>query len=64
MKTVNSIDNIVKQAVSSKSEALIDEAQQNLLRLCRLLVDIEYKKKYGAILDKKNVSDYSEATND
>lgn len=38
--------------VSTRIEAELTEPQQNLLRLVRLIVDIEYKRKYGHALDK------------
>jgi hypothetical protein len=40
----------------------LSEIEQNLLRFCRLLVDIEYERKYGKPLDKDNTNAYSEVT--
>lgn len=53
---------LTKNALAKKSEADLNEAQQNLLRLCRLIVDIEYKRKFGKNLDKETSNVYSGVT--
>lgn len=56
------IPKLVQEAVTKRSETELNEPQQNLLRLCRLLVDIQYRRKYELDLDKEAVSEYSEVT--
>jgi hypothetical protein len=53
---------IAANAIDKESETDLSEIEQNLLRFCRLLVDIEYERKYGKPLDKDNTNAYSEVT--
>lgn len=41
------IEELVADALTKESEQELNEEQLNLLRLCRLLVKIEYRHKYG-----------------
>ncbi len=42
-----SITKLVADALKKESEQDLNEEQLNLLRLCRLLVKIEYRHKYS-----------------
>lgn len=43
----SSIEELIADALTKESEQELNEEQLNLLRLCRLLVKIEYRHKYG-----------------
>lgn len=40
----------------------LDESKQNLLRLCTLLVDINFRNRYNRSLDRDNTKGYSKNT--
>jgi hypothetical protein len=57
-----SIKSIIDVALPKKSEVELNEAQQNLLRLCRLMVDIRYRCKFENNIDNGAPNGYSKVT--
>jgi hypothetical protein len=57
-----SIKSIIDTALPKKSEVELNETQQNLLRLCRLMVDIRYRHKFGKNIDNGAPNGYSKVT--
>jgi len=43
----NNLSSVVRPALYKGSEIELNEVQLNLLRLCRLIVDIEYKHRFA-----------------
>ncbi|HEX4774326.1 MAG TPA: hypothetical protein VH234_02315 [Candidatus Saccharimonadales bacterium] len=43
----SSIEELIADALTKESEQDLNEEQLNLLRLCRLLLKIEYRHEYG-----------------
>jgi hypothetical protein len=62
MPKARNIQQTVVSATNNKSETELNEVQQNLLRFCRLLVDINFRNKLPNNLDKVKKNDYSEIT--
>lgn len=53
---------LISPAFSKKEVADLNESQHNVLRFCNLLVDIQYKRRYGKKLDHQKGKGYSGGT--
>lgn len=61
LKNHASISHLVGDAVAKLDELKLTEKEINLLELCRLIVDIEYKARYGESLGENNNIMYTES---
>ena len=55
-------ESYLEKALSKQSESKLDEAEMNLLRLFRLLIDVKYERKYGAPLEELMNRRYIQST--
>lgn len=61
VKKSTNLSQLVRGAISKVDELKLTEEEINMLELCRLIVDIEYKSRYGKSLGKNGSIMYTES---
>lgn len=55
-------ESFLEKALNKESEMMLDEAEMNVLRLFRLLIDVKYELKYGMTLEELMNRRYIQST--